>query len=324
MRLHILDIVVYSPSGKRRVIHLRKGMNVITGWSGTGKTALISIVDYCLGATTCDVPDGLIRQNIAWYCLRLQAGDRQVLVVRKAPGEGRQSTTAAHFEMAASVDLPDAADLVATTSIEAVVERLSELSGIGDYVHEPRPGQTGAPVPVNLRHGLFFEIDNRRLLFHKQSEPFIPQTIRNVLPYFLGAVDDDYMIKKARLDRLMDQLKRARRRLQELEAIRGSGWTRAGELVAEAVDLGMIPPLDVKSLPWPNVIETLRLIGAASPPTMPVVDLDRNGALYNQLVERSERHARTSTGRRASETPPPPCSAIRAGTRRRVLIKSPG
>ena len=47
--IQILDIVVYSHAGQRRVLSLRLGsVNIITGLSKTGKSALIDIVGLLL------------------------------------------------------------------------------------------------------------------------------------------------------------------------------------------------------------------------------------------------------------------------------------
>jgi hypothetical protein len=62
-------------------------------------------------------------------------------------------------------------------------------------------GQTRRPLSANIRHALFFsfqqqsEIVSNLHLFHKQSEQFLPQAIKDVLLYFLGVVDDDYITK---------------------------------------------------------------------------------------------------------------------------------
>jgi ABC-type lipoprotein export system ATPase subunit len=46
MSMQILDIVLYSHDGRRRVVSLKPGLvNVITGASKSGKSALIDIVD---------------------------------------------------------------------------------------------------------------------------------------------------------------------------------------------------------------------------------------------------------------------------------------
>lgn len=75
MTMQILHIVLYSHEGQRRAVSFETGaLNIITGASRTGKSALIPIIDYCLGSGECDVPDGVIKGNVSWYGLRLIAG----------------------------------------------------------------------------------------------------------------------------------------------------------------------------------------------------------------------------------------------------------
>lgn len=50
MNMQIKDIVLYGKNNKTRILQFKIGeVNVITGDPSTGKTALIDIVDYCLG-----------------------------------------------------------------------------------------------------------------------------------------------------------------------------------------------------------------------------------------------------------------------------------
>lgn len=51
-------------------------MNVITGASKTGESALIDVVDYCDGNGECRVPEGPIRRAVSWFGLRLKASRR--------------------------------------------------------------------------------------------------------------------------------------------------------------------------------------------------------------------------------------------------------
>ena len=81
MSMQIRSIIVYDRSDKMRVVPLRLNeVNIITGKSGTGKTALSDIIDYCLGRTTCNVALGVIRNTVAWYALHLQFPDVQAFV----------------------------------------------------------------------------------------------------------------------------------------------------------------------------------------------------------------------------------------------------
>src|SRR5579884_3411665 len=58
---------------------------VITGWSGTGKSSIISIVDYVLGSEKCAIPVGIIRESVSWYGLRIETSLGQMRIARRSP-----------------------------------------------------------------------------------------------------------------------------------------------------------------------------------------------------------------------------------------------
>jgi hypothetical protein len=242
----ILDIVLYGFNRERRIISLRPGeLNIITGGQRTGKTALIEIIDYCLGSSECTIPEGVIRRAVEWVGVRLQVAEGQAFVGRRLPRSGERSSSDVYYDLQVNLVLPEYSVLRQTTNPQALEDLLSQHAGIRENIHQPPEGQTRRPLSANIRHALFFsfqqqgEIISNRHLFHKQSEQFIPQAIKDVLPYFLGVVDDDYIAKLDELRRLRQSLRGLERRLTEYEGIRGHGINKAQALVFEAQDLGL-------------------------------------------------------------------------------------
>lgn len=61
MTVQLHEIIIYSHDGRKRPLPLHAGkVNIITGASKTGKSALVDIVDYCFGSKECRVPEGPI------------------------------------------------------------------------------------------------------------------------------------------------------------------------------------------------------------------------------------------------------------------------
>jgi hypothetical protein len=264
MSFQILDIILYSHNGRVRALPLRPGeVNIITGASKTGKSALIHIVDYCLGSGSCDIPEGIIRQTVEWFGLRLQLQDGQAFVARRVPGPGAESSVEVYYSVASKIEIPEAAELRQTTNAATLVQLLSGAAGIGPNIHEPPVGQTRQPLTANLRHALAFvfqsqdEIIQRRFLFHKQSDNWFAQAIKDTIPYFLGAVDEEHVAKKDKLRRLREHLRNRERRLAQMEAVKGQGLGKAVALLAEGRDLGLI---DAKEGPstWEDAVSLLR------------------------------------------------------------------
>lgn len=249
MSFQIQDIVLYGPPDEPRILPLRLGaLNVITGSSKRGKSALIAIIDYCLGASECNVAYGPIRSTVQWYALRLVANQQQIFIAREAPAQGQQTNSAVYLEIASEVAIPLKSGLSATTNIEAARDILSRMAGIVDNLYQPPPGQTRTPATATIKHALFFcfqpqyEIISPKSLFYRQSEPYIPQLIQDVLPYFLGAVSDDHLVKMSRLRILRQERRRIEQSLTEAKTIVGDGASRALALLSEASDIGLVTP----------------------------------------------------------------------------------
>lgn len=294
MSFQVSDIFLYSFDGERRTVSFRSGaVNVITGSSKTGKTALISILDYCLASGSCDIPEGVIRQTVQWVGVRLIADGGHIVIARRLPENGRASSADIYYATGADLAIPAYADLVQTTNPAGLESLLSMHAGIGPNVHQPPAGQTRDPLTATIRHALFYcfqqqsEVISNRHLFHKQSEQWIPQAIKDTLPYFLGAVDDDHIAKLAALRRLRQELRAANRRLAEFESVRGQGLSKAQELLSEARDQGLTADR-VESASWEEQVEALRGVQSQAP-ILDDAAVDEVGVEYDRLQEQRQQ-----------------------------------
>jgi hypothetical protein len=291
MTMQILDIVVFSHHGKRRVLSLKSGaVNIITGASKTGKSALVDIVDYCFGAGECRVPEGPIRRSVSWFGLRFQLESGQAFVARRCPGPRAASSEDCFVEVGNSVEIPEVGALRQTTNTKGLGALLTSWSGIHDNLHEPPPGQTRQALSANVRHALALcfqpqdEIIRRQQLFHGTSDNFVEQTLKDTLPYFLGAVDDKYVRKHEELRRLRGQLRACERQLTELKALSGGGISKAAMLLAQARDAGLSASV---ASTWEEAVAALRDV-AGTPIVAIDVDLP-DGQEYSRLVDERDR-----------------------------------
>lgn len=266
MSMQMLDIVLYSHDGRQRVLPLRPGVvNIITGASKTGKSALIDVVDYLFGSSECGLPEGIIRRAVAWLGVRLQLADGQAFVARRCPAPPALSSEDCFVEVGDVVEIPALADLRQTTNTDGLASLLNRWCGIGDNIHEPPAGQKRPPLVAGIRHALSFclqrqdEIIRRDQLFHGASNNFVAQGLKDALPYFLGVVDDDFVRKRSELRRLRDHLRGIERRLAEIAALRGDGTTKAAALLAQARDAGLS---DVVATRWEDVVAALHRVAA--------------------------------------------------------------
>lgn len=91
MRCYIQYLGVVDKLGNSHYISLEEGLNVITGRSSTGKSAIIEIFDYCTGSHTNTIPVGVITENAKLYFVVLSTGKTKLVMART---QGENSTKA--------------------------------------------------------------------------------------------------------------------------------------------------------------------------------------------------------------------------------------
>jgi hypothetical protein len=209
----IKQIVLYSHSGEQRPLIFRKGcLNVITGDSKTGKSAIIDIIDYCLGRGSCNVAEGVIRRSVSWFALEIENGGSVLFIARKNPGPGTDAGSEIYVRRGAYDEPPLFGDLSRNMAEGELVSLLTRFIGVSENEHRPQSG-TRLPLEATIRHALFLcfqkqdEIDNRDRLFHRQGDQFIPQAIKDTLPYFLGAIDEQHFLRQHELDMAKEALR---------------------------------------------------------------------------------------------------------------------
>lgn len=221
-------------------------VNIITGKSQSGKSAIGDIIDYCLGGDSCNIADGVIRDNVAWYGLLLQFDNEQVFVARKNPDSGQQSTGFCYIEVGEKIKIPETCDFHSNGNVSSLEETLTRRIGILENLHTPPEGQSRLSLSANIRHALYYcfqgqdEIAAKNYLFHKQSDDFISQAIKDTLPYFLGVVNEETLALENERGVLKRRLVLEKRKLEENRSLMGGGSERATLLISEAIQVGLI------------------------------------------------------------------------------------
>ena len=82
MKVIISNIVLFSELGEKRQLTFENGLNIITGDSKTGKSALIEIVDFCLFSKRSTIPVGKVTDWTSIFTVVYKLGDKQLIIAR--------------------------------------------------------------------------------------------------------------------------------------------------------------------------------------------------------------------------------------------------
>lgn len=292
--MQIREIIIYGLNGKVRHLPFKLGsVNIITGKSKSGKSAVGDIIDYCLGGDSCNIADGVIRDNVAWYGLLLQFENERVFVARKNPDPGQQSTGYCYVEIGKELEAPEECNFVSNKNVAGLEETLSRRIGISENLHTPPDGQSRNALSANIRHALYYcfqnqdEIAAKNFLFHKQSDDFITQAIKDTLPYFLGIVNEEALALENERSILKRRLIIEKRRLEENRVLQGGGMQRAISLISEAKQVGIINyETDIDYNSYDELYNMLSSLGEWAPNNVSEVGMDRLSYLQSILEER--------------------------------------
>ncbi|TFE03845.1 DUF3732 domain-containing protein [Jeotgalibacillus salarius] len=85
MRFHINKLILWFNNGKIRELEFENNkVNIITGESGTGKSEIISIIDYCFFSSKPNITEERINENVKWYGIKYNINDKNYTVARGA------------------------------------------------------------------------------------------------------------------------------------------------------------------------------------------------------------------------------------------------
>ncbi len=245
--MQIKSLIFYNKKGDKRILPLETGkVNIITGESKTGKTAIIDIVNYCLGSEQCNVSEGIIRQTVEWFAILLHYENEEVFIARQNPNRlGQSSTQYIYFSNADKVVIPELEMIQNNSDIGTLKDFFTKKLFIAEFTNTPTSG-TRDPLTVNFKHSRFYSfqpqdlIAQRNFLFFNQSDNFVAQSIKDTLPYFLGAIREDSIKIEQEIANKKRELGRYEKDLKEYERLKNEGSQKLFELVNEAKQLNLI------------------------------------------------------------------------------------
>jgi hypothetical protein len=309
--MKIKSIHIYSHTGQRRDLKFNiLGLNVITGRSSTGKSALSEIIEYCMGRSTFNVPEGIIRDKVAWFAVIYQFGEEQVLIAKPTPRSDATSCSTAMQRRGQSLIIPDFADLIVNTDDEAVVALLSRLLGIPENRTDVALEHSRDSYQTNIKHTYYYLfqkqglIANKDQLFYRQNENFQPQAIRDTLPILLGVSAHDRYENEFKLRIIQRELKLNAKLIEQASAAIDTSEEKGVSLLSEARAVGIIESTD-KFTNVEEIIEALRSALGWRPTDIPEDDEYRVSGLEDKInllrKERREIQAKIDSARHFSK-----------------------
>jgi len=240
IRWNIRTIFFLGAEGRRQDIVLKPDdVNIVTGASGTGKSALIKAIDYCLGSSKCELPVHIRRRAMA-VGVKWVAGNQEMIAGRLIPPDGQTTSTRMFATAGRALLLPNVvAAFDGATTVEAAKAFLEKAFGIGDLGHLP-DANGDARGRTSVRHVTPYMfvtkevIDSETVLLHGLEKPDHARDIIATMPYFLRATDEGGAVAERRLRQLQRALAQAESKDRARQSAETALKQRAYGLLVEA------------------------------------------------------------------------------------------
>ena len=230
MKFQLLKLIIWPKSDAfpPRIVDFKPGkVNVITGASRTGKSAIIPIIDYCLASSDCFIPIDTIRNYASWYGVVFQTETEQILISRKIP-PGNKVSNDFYLLRGSIVSIPPAIK-EANENTEGVKHILNTISSVPYLRLDGEDGEKGYQSRLGFRDmmALVFQnqdiVANQNILFYKTHAHEHRERLRNWFPFILGAENIEILTARQRLQIVEKRLDQLRREFEKSKAI-STSW----------------------------------------------------------------------------------------------------
>jgi hypothetical protein len=181
MKFYINKIILWLKNGTTRELKFENNkVNVITGNSKTGKTAILEIIDYCLCGSESNISVKHIGENVLWYGLNFNVNDKIFTIAR---GERKNNSSSKDYYFSGSGVIPDLP--VATmpeSSLKTIIEQEFGISHKVTFSYGGKSIQSDSKI--SYRYFLMFNTQSGNVITHSDTY-FDKQNIeryRNALP----------------------------------------------------------------------------------------------------------------------------------------------
>lgn len=194
MNKYIKGIIVFKNKENKSLIEFNKGINIITGESKTGKSALIDIIDYCLCSNHNTVPKGVIKDYADLYVLIISIGEKNLVIARR---QSDDKMSILFKENDLSVDEIKYEDFKAFSNYKDVQKIIEENLGLNvtnpntnPFVKQKGKASIRNMISYNFQHQN--NIASKFSLFYRFDDSEKREQVIDQFPIFAGIVNQEY------------------------------------------------------------------------------------------------------------------------------------
>jgi hypothetical protein len=224
MNFSIIKIVLWLKNGRVREIEFKPNkVNIITGGSHTGKSAILEIIDYCFFSSKSRISESMINENVTWYGLNFLINDKTYTIARKSLVEGKVSD---QYYFSSFGEIPKIVETNnSENAIKSIIETEFNIDRDAKFPSNYGSNYIKSGTKISLRYFLMFNtisgniIENDEgIFFDKQNETRYKEALPRIFDLALGIETVENILKSEKKSELERQLAKLVRKNKTITA----------------------------------------------------------------------------------------------------------
>ncbi|UPJ47338.1 DUF3732 domain-containing protein [Bradyrhizobium sp. 200] len=246
MKLFIKAVIIWPEDPNhdpRRVPFDTDKVSIVTGWSSTGKSAIVDIINYVLGSGTCSIPIGYIRDLASWYGLEIETDAGPMRIARPKPA-ARQVSDDIWLQQGGDTEGPLPRRPTVTLNVARLKAMFDAMSGLSNLGVVPEGEQSRASFRDMASFNLLPQhiVANPYTLLFKADSQSHRTKLQHVLPLAMGIVTNEDLVRIHRLRLLRDELRQLETELRTRRDAIDNWKANARGAFYRAQELSLLPP----------------------------------------------------------------------------------
>lgn len=285
MNFYIEKIILWLKDGIRREIEFQNDkINIVTGNSKTGKTAILEIIDYCLCGSESNISYENIGENVLWYGLKFYINGKKYTIARGQLKNEKLYSDKYYFSSIGSI--PEKPSVtIGAQELKAIIEK--EFSINSKITFGYGGNTTRKNSKISYRYFLMFNtlsgdiIDHSKNYFDKLDIDRYREALPRIFDLALGITTIDNIMIQDKIVECENKIYKIAREIDRLEKEIENKSYKLKLIIKKAKEVKIISSkleFDEAILELRNIFETGNL---------PLIEFTHN-AIFEELNEKKQ------------------------------------
>ncbi|WP_337920433.1 DUF3732 domain-containing protein [Vibrio cholerae] len=258
MNYYIKKLIIWFKNGTTRELTFQPNkVNIITGTSNTGKTAIIDIIDYCFFASESKISQDIINENVSWYGLVLSHNGSDFTFARKSPYFSRVSNEFYFTELDSNDITP-----YQNSNEDTLKKYFNSIFNITENTKVEYGGKYHSKdSKISIRYFQMFNTISGNIIendsgvfFDKQNKERYREALPRIFDLAVGIETVENILKKETIDALQSKIKRLERKNNRLSNQAKDFIEEQSKLISLSKEYSLIDPILDPKESWNQII----------------------------------------------------------------------